>query len=70
MSSPIHHLDDDTEPTLGYAPPSARERILPVAEPPPRPRARTPAAVEMSSGNSAGTGQCWRCNASLPMILA
>jgi hypothetical protein len=35
MSSPIHHLDDDTEPTLGYAPPSARERILPVAEPPP-----------------------------------
>jgi len=26
MSSPIHHLDDDTEPTLGYAPPSARER--------------------------------------------
>ena len=50
MSSPIHHLDDDTEPTLGYAPPWARERILPVAEPPPRPRARTPAAVEMSSG--------------------
>ena len=35
MSSPIH-LDDDI-----YAPPWARERILPVAEPPPRSRANT-----------------------------
>ena len=30
MSSPIH-LDDNTEPTLAYASPWARERILPVA---------------------------------------
>jgi hypothetical protein len=48
MSSPIH-LDDDTDPTLIYAPPWARERILPVAEPPFRSRARTNAAAEMSS---------------------
>jgi len=47
MSSPIH-LDDNTDPTLTYAPPS-RERILPVAEPPPRFRARTTAPAEMSS---------------------
>ncbi len=49
MSSPIH-LDDDTEPTSIYAPPWARERILPAAESPRRSRARTPAEVEMSSG--------------------
>jgi hypothetical protein len=40
MSSPIH-LDDDIDPTLIYAPPWARERILPVAEPPSRSRANT-----------------------------
>jgi hypothetical protein len=38
MSSPIH-LDDDIDPTLIGAPAWARERILPVAEPPPRSRA-------------------------------
>ena len=48
MSSPIH-LDDDTDPTLIYAPPWARERILPVAEPPFRSPAPTNAAAEMSS---------------------
>jgi hypothetical protein len=32
MSSPIH-LDDDIDPTVIYAPPWVRERILPVAEP-------------------------------------
>jgi hypothetical protein len=45
MSSPIH-LDDDIDPTVIYAPPWARERILPVAEPPPRSRAHT--VVKMS----------------------
>jgi hypothetical protein len=40
MSSPIH-LDDDINPTLIGAPAWARERILPVAEPPPRSRAST-----------------------------
>jgi hypothetical protein len=40
MSSPIH-LDDDIDPTMVYAPPWARERILPVAEPPPRSRVTT-----------------------------
>jgi hypothetical protein len=48
MSSPIH-LDDDTDPTLIFAPPWARQRILPVAEPTARPRASTLAAVEMRS---------------------
>ena len=48
MSTPIH-LDDDTDPTLIYAPPWARERTVPVAKPPPRSRARTTAAVKMSS---------------------
>jgi hypothetical protein len=48
MSSPIH-LDDDTDPTLVYAPPWVRERILPVAEPAPRYRASTVAAAEMRS---------------------
>jgi hypothetical protein len=33
MSSPIH-LNDDIDPTVISAPPWARERILPVAEPP------------------------------------
>lgn len=45
MSSPIH-LDDDIDPTAIYAPPWARERILPVAEPPPRSPANT--VVKMS----------------------
>ena len=45
MSSPIH-LDDDIDSTLIYAPPWARERILPVAEPPPRSQAST--VVKMS----------------------
>jgi hypothetical protein len=45
MSSPIH-LDDDIDPTVIYAPPWARERILPVAEPPPRSRSDT--VVKMS----------------------
>ena len=49
MSSPIH-LDDDTDPTSIYPPSWARERILPVAEPPFRSRAHTTAAAEMSSG--------------------
>ena len=49
MSSPIH-LDDNTEPTLAYASPWARERILPVAEPPPRSRPRTRAAAENELG--------------------
>jgi hypothetical protein len=48
MSSPIH-LDDDTDPTLIFAPPWARKRILAVAEPTARPRASTVAAAEMSS---------------------
>jgi hypothetical protein len=46
MSSPIH-LDDGIDPTLIYAPPWARERILPVAEPPARSRAST--VAKMSS---------------------
>ena len=45
MSSPIH-LDDDIDPTVIYAPPWVRERILPVAEPPPRSRSDT--VVKMS----------------------
>lgn len=45
MSSPIH-LDDDIDPTVIYAPSWARERILPVAEPPPRSPANT--VVKMS----------------------
>jgi hypothetical protein len=48
MSSPIH-LDDDTDPTLIFAPPWARKRILAVAQPTARPRASTVAAAEMSS---------------------
>jgi hypothetical protein len=48
MSSPIH-LDDDTDPTLIFAPPWARERILPVAEPTARPRAGIAAAAKMTS---------------------
>jgi hypothetical protein len=40
MSSPIH-LDDDIDPTVIYAPPWVRERILPVAEPPTRSRSDT-----------------------------
>jgi len=48
MSTPIH-LDDDTDPTLIYAPPWARERILPVAKAPPRSRAPAAAAAKMSS---------------------
>lgn len=44
MSSPIH-LDDAIDATLIYAPPWARERILPVAEPPPRSRASTVAKM-------------------------
>ena len=72
MSSPIH-LDDDTDPTLIYAPPWARERILPVAEPPFRSRARTNAAAEMSSGKFkpkfSGDRAMLACSASLPLIL-
>jgi hypothetical protein len=45
-SSPIH---DDTDPTLIYAPPWARERIRPVAKPTPRRRANTVAETEMRS---------------------
>ena len=49
MSSPIH-LDDDIDPTVIYAPPWVRERILPVAEPPTRSRSDTVVKI-----NSAAT---------------
>jgi hypothetical protein len=49
MSSPIH-LDEDTDPTLIYAPPWARERDPSVAEAALRSRAGTRAAPAMSSG--------------------
>jgi hypothetical protein len=47
MSSPIH-LDDDTDPTMIYAPRWARERILPAAKSLPRYRAR----AEVSAGKA------------------
>ena len=49
MSSPIHR-DNDTDPTSIYAPPWARRRIHPVAEPKPRSRVRTAATAKMRSG--------------------
>jgi len=48
MSSPIH-LDDDTDPGLIYAPPSARKRIRPVTERTMRTRTGTAAAARMMS---------------------
>ncbi len=48
MSSPIH-LDDDTDPTLIYAPPWARKRIPAVTEPKPRSGKSTMATAEMRS---------------------
>jgi hypothetical protein len=46
MSSPIH-LDDNTDPALIYAPPWARERIIPISEPTSRYRASTTTAIKM-----------------------
>ena len=48
MSSPIQ-LDDNTDHASIYAPPWARERIIPILEPTSRYRAGTPAAIEMGS---------------------
>jgi Sel1 repeat-containing protein len=49
MSSPIH-LDEDTDPGLIYAPPSARKRIHPVTERAMQTRTGTAAAARMISG--------------------
>ena len=51
MSSPIH-LDQDTDPGLIYAPPSARKRIRPVTERTMQTRAGTAAAARMISRKS------------------
>ncbi len=70
MSSPIH-LDDGIDSTLVDAPPWARERILPVAEPPPRSRASTVAKMspEKLRPKFSGDRAMMRCSASLPFIL-
>ena len=48
MSSPIH-LDDDTDPTLIYAPPWARKRVVTTAKSMPRSRASMATASKMGS---------------------